>query len=46
VQVLATAALPKQLWIRWPGGQTTTSDIPTGAREVEVNVEGQLRQVR
>ena len=46
VQVLATAQQPTQLWVRWPGGQTTSSDIPSGAREVEMNVQGQLRQVR
>jgi len=46
VQVLATPQAPKQLWVRWPGGQPTTLDIPAGAREVEVNAQGQLRQVR
>jgi len=46
LQVLAMPAAPKQLWVRWPGGQTTTSDVPAGAREVEVNVQGQLRLVR
>jgi hypothetical protein len=46
VQVLAAPEPPKQLWVRWPGGQTTTSDVPVGAREVEVSVQGQLRQIR
>jgi len=46
VQVLATPEPPKQLWMRWPGGQATTSDVPAGAREVEVNVQGQLQTVR
>jgi hypothetical protein len=46
VQVLAAPQPPKQLWVRWPGGQPTTLDIPAGAREVEVNAQGQLRQVR
>ena len=42
VQVLAMPAVPTQLWVRWPGGQTTTSDIPAGAREVEMDGQGQL----
>jgi hypothetical protein len=46
VQVLATPESPKQIWVRWPGGATTTGDIPSGAREIEVNAQGQLRQVR
>jgi hypothetical protein len=46
VQVLATPAMPTQLWVRWPGGQTTSSDFPAGAREVEVDLQGQLRPIR
>ena len=34
VQVMAAPQPPTQLWVRWPGGRVTTSDIPAGAREV------------
>jgi hypothetical protein len=35
-----------RLWIRWPGGKTTTARLPASAREVEVSVDGSLRIVR
>ena len=40
VQVMGGPTAPTQLWIRWPGGQTTTSDLPAGAREITVNSQG------
>jgi hypothetical protein len=43
VQVLATPAQPTQLWVRWPGGKVTTSDVPSGAREVQVNQAGEIK---
>ena len=46
VQVMATPETPTRLWVRWPGGQTVSADVPAGAREIEVNVEGRLRKVR
>ncbi len=42
IQVLATPEPPAQLWIRWPGGSTTTTDIPPGTREVTVDEKGAL----
>lgn len=42
VPVLATPAAPTELWIRWPGGRTDTTTVPTAAREVRV----QYRQTR
>ncbi len=46
VQVLATPQPPTQIWIRWPGGKITTTDLPPAALEIAVNVEGQVRQLR
>ena len=42
IQVLGVPAPPTQLWIRWPGGSTTITDIPTGARAVTVDRKGAL----
>jgi hypothetical protein len=33
---------PTQIWVRWPGGKTTTSPIPTGAKEIAVDTDGNL----
>lgn len=46
VQVLAWPSSPAQLWVRWPGGKTTTSDVPSGAREVECSMAGTLKVLR
>ena len=46
VQVLAAAGPPTQIWIRWPGGKTTTSDVPAGAREIVVEENGAARVVK
>jgi hypothetical protein len=35
VQVLALPQTSSQLWVRWPGGATSTVEIPAGAREIE-----------
>ncbi len=36
VQVLATPETPGEVWVRWPGGRTTTTPVPPGATEVVV----------
>jgi hypothetical protein len=36
VQVLGTPEPPLEIWIRWPGGKTTTSLVPPGAKEIRV----------
>jgi hypothetical protein len=46
VTVLAAPAPATQVWVRWPGGRVTTADLPSGAREVAVNVGGGVRLVR
>jgi enediyne biosynthesis protein E4 len=42
VQVLCGPEQPTQLWVRWPGGKVTTTDLPAGAREIAVDVAGKL----
>jgi hypothetical protein len=43
IQVLAMKESPTGIWIRWPGGKTTVSPMPGGAREILVDLEGKLR---
>ncbi len=40
VQVMGCPKTPTQIWIRWPGGKTTTSPIPAGAKEIVVDTSG------
>jgi len=40
VQVLGALEAPTHLWVRWPGGATSTVAVPTGAREVIVGYQG------
>ena len=42
VQVLALPEAPGEIWIRWPGGQVTTSAVPPAAREIAVEVSGKV----
>jgi hypothetical protein len=37
VQVLATPEPPTQIEVRWPSGKKVKVQVPTGAREIEVN---------
>jgi enediyne biosynthesis protein E4 len=46
VQVLSGPEAPSGIWIRWPGGKTTTTAIPPKASEVEVDFSGHLRVLR
>jgi hypothetical protein len=46
VTVLGTPQAPTQLWVRWPGGRTTTANVPADAREVAVAPSGQIKAVR
>ena len=43
VQVMAAPQPPTRLWVRWPGGRITTSDIPSGAKEITVSPDGSLK---
>ena len=40
VQVMGCPEAPTQIWVRWPGGKTTTSVIPAGAKEITVDTDG------
>jgi hypothetical protein len=46
VQVLGRSSEPTALWVRWPGGRETSHPLPQGAREVEVQPDGQLKVLR
>jgi hypothetical protein len=46
VQVMSGAETPTQIWIRWPGGKVTTSPIPTGAKEITVDMTGKVMKNR
>ena len=37
LEVMATPEAPTQLQVRWPGGKTTTTNIPAGTKEIEVD---------
>jgi hypothetical protein len=43
VQVLALPEAATELWVHWPGGKTTTTALPAGAREVSINMAGKLQ---
>ncbi len=43
-KVLAGRGDPDHIWVRWPGGQTTLSEIPAGAREVAINLKRPLQK--
>lgn len=42
VQVMGTTEQPKGLWVRWPDGHTTQSDIPDSTQEVIINYDGKV----
>ncbi len=44
--VLGGTEEAKEIWVRWPGGQTTLAKVPAGAREVSLNPRGELKVVR
>ena len=46
VQVVAGVEPPAQLWIRWPGGKSFVVDVPAGAAEVQVGIDGSISRVR
>lgn len=46
VQVLGAAEPPAKLWTRWPGGKSFSVDIPPGAAELEVGIDGKVAVVR
>lgn len=38
VQVLGASETPTRLWVRWPGGKTTATEIPPNTRDIEASV--------
>jgi hypothetical protein len=46
VQVLGMSEFPTEIRVRWPGGKTTTSPVPAGAREIEVAGDGACKLIR
>ena len=45
VQVLSRGK-ESELQVRWPGGKTTTSPLPSEAREIRVSAEGQVEKLK
>lgn len=43
IQVLGTREEPTQLSVRWPGGKTTVADVPQGAGEITVDIDGSVK---
>ncbi len=42
VQVMGPRDNAKRIWVRWPGGKITESDIPPGAKEITVTLNGDV----
>jgi hypothetical protein len=42
VQVLGCPEPPTKVWIRWPGGKITESDLPNGAAKVTIDERGKV----
>jgi hypothetical protein len=37
LQVLAVGENASKIWVRWPGGKETTTELPTGAKEIAIS---------
>ncbi|MBI3415344.1 MAG: VCBS repeat-containing protein [Verrucomicrobia bacterium] len=46
VQVLGTPEAATQVWVRWPGGKTLTTNLQPNAREIAVDETGKLKVVK
>lgn len=46
VMALAGTAAANQLEVRWPGGKSVRAEIPAGAREISMDVDGRLSVLR
>jgi hypothetical protein len=42
VQIMGYREKVKGIWVRWPGGQVTNSDLPEKAHEVTINMNGDI----
>ena len=45
-QVMATPETPTHLWVRWPGGMTTSTPLPQGPKEVSLDSAGTLKVLK
>jgi hypothetical protein len=43
IQVLSIPAPGARIWVRWPGGKETTTEVPAGAKEITVDTEGKVQ---
>jgi hypothetical protein len=43
VQVLGTPEPPTTVWVRWPGGKIQQADVPPGAQEMKVAMDGEAK---
>jgi hypothetical protein len=46
VQVVSASKTNASVFVQWPGGKETKTMVPTGAREVSVDVQGRVRTIR
>ncbi len=46
VLLLARPTTPEQIEVQWPHGKTTTTPIPVGASEIEINRAGDWKRIR
>ena len=46
VAVLGMPEAATEVWVRWPGGKTTTSAVPPGAMEISVAVDGAVKKLK
>jgi hypothetical protein len=46
VQVLATPTTPTGIEVRWPGGKLTQAAVPAHAREISLDISGNVRVLR
>ena len=46
IQVLGTPELPTRIQIRWPGGQTISAPVPSHAKEIAVDLSGNVLAVK
>jgi hypothetical protein len=37
IQVLAASEGPAKIWVRWPGGKETTTEVPAGAKTITIS---------
>jgi hypothetical protein len=46
IQILSGPEPPTGIWVRWPGGKTTTSAVPKDATEIAVELDGKVTSLR